>query len=91
MYEQSLYAKVNPVTKTQGVLDAAIWVGYPWADEPRNHAVVMVTGDNKDSVKLKAEYLAESFWDVRDKFEFIAPTTILSPAAFISTEHPKSE
>ena len=34
----------------------------------------MVTGDNKDSVKLKAEYLAESFWDVRDKFEFIAPT-----------------
>ena len=71
---KSLYAKVNPVTKTQGVLDAAIWVGYPWADEPRNHAVVMVTGDNKDSVKLKAEYLAESFWDVRDKFEFIAPT-----------------
>jgi hypothetical protein len=28
----------------ENVLDAAIWVGYAWADEPRNHAVVMVTG-----------------------------------------------
>ena len=31
---KSLYAKVDPETK-EGVLDAAIWVGYPWADEPR--------------------------------------------------------
>jgi len=29
------------------VIDAAIWIGYAWADEPRNHAVVMVTGDDK--------------------------------------------
>ncbi|MFT7483531.1 MAG: microcystin degradation protein MlrC, partial [Oceanospirillaceae bacterium] len=39
---KSLYAKVNPATKQAGVIDAAIWIGYAWADEPRNHAVVMV-------------------------------------------------
>ena len=74
---KSLYGKVNPITKTQGILDAAIWVGYPWADEPRNHGVVMVTGDEKEAVKSAAEYLAKSFWDVRDQFVFVAPTATL--------------
>lgn len=74
---KSLYAKVNPETKKEGVLDAAIWVGYAWADEPRNHAVVMVTGDNKEEVKNSAEYLAQSFWDVRNEFEFVAPVASL--------------
>ena len=40
----------------------AIWLGYPWADEPRNHGVIMVTGDDKISVNEAAEFLAESFW-----------------------------
>ena len=70
---KTLYAKVDPETKKEGIIDAAIWVGYPWADEPRNHAVIMVTGDNKDQVKKSSEYLAKSFWNVKDKFEFIAP------------------
>jgi microcystin degradation protein MlrC len=48
---KSLYAKVAPAAKQEGVIDAAIWVGYAWADEPRNHAVVMVTGDDKQKVK----------------------------------------
>ena len=47
---KSLYAKVDPETKKEGVVDAAIWIGYAWADEPRNHAVVMVTGDDKKQV-----------------------------------------
>ncbi|RED47448.1 M81 family metallopeptidase [Seonamhaeicola aphaedonensis] len=71
---KSLYAQVAPQTKKLGVIDAAIWVGYAWADEPRNHAVVMVTGDDKDEVKASAEMLAQSFWDVRNEFEFVAPT-----------------
>lgn len=74
---KSLYAKVNPLTLDEGVIDAAIWVGYPWADEPRNHGVVMVTGDQKEAVKSSAEYLAKSFWDVRDEFVFVAPTATL--------------
>lgn len=74
---KSLYAKVDPVTQNEGVIDAAIWVGYPWADEPRNHAVVMVTGDDREAVTNSAEMLAQSFWDIRNEFEFIAPTASL--------------
>jgi len=70
---KSMYAKVDPVTKSPGILDAAIWVGYPWADEPRNHGVVMVTGDNKNAVGEAAEFLAESFWSVKDEFVFVGP------------------
>lgn len=74
---KSLYAKIPSVADQDGVIDAAIWIGYAWADEPRNHAVVMVTGDDKEKVKKGAEKLAQSFWDVRNEFEFVAPTTSL--------------
>lgn len=74
---KSLYAKVDPITKKEGVIDAAIWIGYAWADEPRNHAVVMVTGDDQKEVKESAEDLAKSFWDVRNDFEFVAPVASL--------------
>ncbi len=74
---KSIYAKVNPATKQEGVIDAAIWVGYAWADEPRNHAVVMVTGDNETQVTNAAESLAQSFWDARNEFEFVAPVASL--------------
>src|SRR5690606_9811055 len=51
--------------------------GYAWADEPRNHAVVMATGDDKERVTSTAEELAKSFWNVRHEFEFIAPVASL--------------
>ncbi len=74
---KSLYARVAPETEKVGVLDAAIWIGYAWADEPRNQGVVMVTGDDKKNVIQSAEYLARSFWDVRKDFEFVAPVASL--------------
>lgn len=74
---KSLYAKVDPLTKNEGVIDAAIWVGYAWADEPRNHGVVMAYGDDKEAVSKAAEELAKSFWDVREEFEFVAPVASL--------------
>lgn len=70
---KSLYGQVAPAAAREGVIDAAIWVGYAWADEPRNHAVVMVTGDDEQAVTTTAEELAASFWDVRSEFEFVAP------------------
>ncbi len=88
---KSLYAKVDPVTKQEGVIDAAIWIGYAWADEPRNHAVVMVTGDDKAKVTNTAEQLANSFWNVRAEFEFVAPTDSLHGSldkAIASNKHP---
>jgi microcystin degradation protein MlrC len=74
---KSLYQRVQPMTEKKGVIDAAIWIGYAWADEPRNHGVIMVTGDNKKEVSESAETLAQAFWDVRNEFEFVAPTANL--------------
>ena len=88
---KSLYAKVAPHADTEGIVDAAIWVGYPWADEPRNHAVVMTVGDDQKAVQAAAEDLAQSFWDARHDFEFVAPTATLEESiamALASTEAP---
>jgi len=88
---KSLYAKVTPASIQEGIVDAAIWVGYAWADEPRNHAVVMVTGDDKEKVITTAEKLANSFWKVRSDFVFVAPTGTLNEIldkAIVSDKHP---
>lgn len=74
---KSLYAQVQPLTEQEGVIDAAIWIGYAWADEPRNHGVVMAYGDDTEAVSSAAEQLAKSFWDVRNEFEFVAPVATL--------------
>ncbi len=83
---KSLYAKVNPETKKDGVIDASIWMGYPWADEPRNHGVVVVYGDNKEEVKNSSEYLAQSFWSVKNEFEFVAPVGNLKESVDLALE-----
>ncbi len=88
---KSLYSKIKPLTKKEGVIDAAIWVGYPWADEPRNHGVVMATGDNEKQVKNVAETLAKNFWSVRNEFKFVGPTASLEESidmAVNSSEKP---
>lgn len=88
---ESLYAQLPAATAPDGIIDAAIWIGYAWADEPRNHAVVMVTGDDKQKVVSTAEQLAKSFWDVRTEFDFVAPTDSLHGAlnkAVASKKHP---
>ncbi|KAI0967717.1 MlrC domain-containing protein [Xylaria arbuscula] len=68
-----IYAAVPKVEATEGVIDAAVWVGYAWADEPRNRAVVVVTGWDKKAVSQGAEKLARIFWDAHKHFRFVAP------------------
>jgi microcystin degradation protein MlrC len=74
---RGIYAAVPEVEATQGVIDAAIWVGYAWADEPRNHAAIVVTGRDEAAVAAGAERLARAFWDARHDFAFVAPTGAL--------------
>lgn len=74
---KSLYGAIPQYVEMDGVIDAAIWISYAWADEPRNHGVVMVTGDHKKEVEKSAKELAQKFWDVRNQFEFVAPTASL--------------
>jgi microcystin degradation protein MlrC len=88
---KSLYAAVAPAAAQLGIVDAAIWIGYAWADEPRNHAVVMVTGDNKIAVASAAEELALRFWISRNDFAFVAPVAPLNECldkAMKSDKHP---
>lgn len=74
---RSIYAAVDDVEAAEGVVDAAIWVGYAWADEPRNRAAVVVTGPSRAAVTSGAERLAGGFWDGRHDFAFVAPTGTL--------------
>ncbi|MFC5213464.1 M81 family metallopeptidase [Streptomyces coerulescens] len=74
---RSVYAAVAEVAAADGVTDAAIWVGYAWADEPRNQAAVVVTGPDEVAVAAGAERLARGFWDARHDFAFVAPTGTL--------------
>ncbi|MET3142338.1 UNVERIFIED_ORG: microcystin degradation protein MlrC [Arthrobacter sp. UYEF2] len=74
---KSLYAMVPEAEALDGVLDAAIWIGYAWADEPRNRAIVMVTGDDEATIVAAAEKIAAAFWERRHEFSFVAPTGTL--------------
>ncbi|MFS8197371.1 M81 family metallopeptidase [Streptomyces sp. CWNU-52B] len=71
---KSAYAAVDEVEAADGVTDAALWVGYAWADEPRNRAAVVVTGPARHAVTAGAERLARGFWAARHDFGFVAPT-----------------
>lgn len=75
---REIYAAVPRVAARPGVLDASVWVGYAWADEPRNRAAVVVTGWDAGAVAAGAEELARLFWARRAGFRFVAPTGTLA-------------
>lgn len=86
---KTLYAAVAPAADEEGVIDAAIWVGYAWADEARARANVIVVGDDKEKVAAAAQDLAQRFWDVREEFDFVAPTTTLDSALILALNSEK--
>ncbi|RAL08860.1 M81 family metallopeptidase [Aspergillus homomorphus CBS 101889] len=71
---KGLYALVPQVEAREGVVDAAVWVGYAWADEPRNRAAVVVTGWDEDAVAAGSQLLAQALWDAHADFHFVGPT-----------------
>jgi microcystin degradation protein MlrC len=75
---KSLYGQIPGIEALPGVLDAAIWVGYAWADEPRCRAAVVVTGDDEEVITARARELAEAYWKARSGFAFVAPTGTLA-------------
>ncbi len=81
----SIYGIVPEVEARDGVLDAALWVGYPWADEPRCHAAVVVTGDDPEAIREGAVELAEEWWAARDELCFVGPTATLDQALTAAT------
>lgn len=67
---KSIYAALPGVEAMPGVIDASIWVGYAWADEPRCRAAVVVSGTEPEVITAEAERLARSYWDARADFSF---------------------
>lgn len=88
---KSLYRRLEGVEAQEGVIDAAIWVGYAWADEPRCHATVVVSGTDRARISEEASALATEFWRVREQFEFVGPPGTLDEgidAALHAVEKP---
>ena len=86
---KSLYGQIPSLINKDEMIDASIWMSYPWADEPRNHGVVVAYGDDKEAVGKAAEKLAHHFWSVRDEFDFVAPTTHWDEALEMAIESDK--
>jgi microcystin degradation protein MlrC len=84
---RSLYAGIADVEALPGVTDASLWIGYAWADEPRCHATVLVTGEDERVVAEQAEALAARLWEARDDFAFVAPTGTLAEAVAAGLAH----
>lgn len=70
---KGLYGMIPGIEARPGILDAAIWVGFAWADQPRCTAAVVVTGDDAHDVTVQARLLASEFWRVRNEFSFVSP------------------
>ena len=68
----SVFGGLEPAIERYGVLDANVWVGYAWGDEPRSAASVLVTGPDAAAAAACAEELAEAFWDARERFGITA-------------------
>lgn len=54
---KSLYGMIDGIEKRPGILDAAVWIGFAWADQPRCKGAVVVTGDDARDVELQAKIL----------------------------------
>lgn len=70
---KSLYASLQESDPIPGILDASLWVGYVWADEPRSSASVVITGTDPAALRTEAEKIARRYWDLRHEFVFVAP------------------
>jgi microcystin degradation protein MlrC len=70
---KTVYGRLVESDGVPGALDASLWVGYVWADEPRTGASVVVTGTDPDAIGREAEKIARRYWEARRAFEFVAP------------------
>jgi microcystin degradation protein MlrC len=71
----SVFPHAAVVASHPHVVDAAVWLAFAWADEPRNAGAVLVTADDEQTARAAAAELADRFWAARDDFAIVAPRT----------------
>ena len=69
----SLYRRLADDAARPGILDAALWVGYAWADEERCRAAVVVTGTDAALAASIAQDIAGHYFAARNAFAFVGP------------------
>jgi len=62
------------------IWDVSLWAGYPWADQKRAMASVVVTGMDQEKVSKAAEEMAASYWSTREDFQFISTAMSVTDA-----------
>jgi microcystin degradation protein MlrC len=71
----SIFGSQIPMIDEFGLMDLGLWCGFPWADEDRNAAAVLATGDDEQAVVAAAERLASAYWDARADFGITSPNS----------------
>ncbi|MEP7003590.1 MAG: M81 family metallopeptidase [Chloroflexota bacterium] len=71
---KGIYGRLPAIESRDGIIDAAVWIGYAWADESRCSAAVLVTGTDREAIAREARDLAEAYWSARADFDFSAPS-----------------
>jgi len=71
---KTVYGRLTESDGVAGVLDASLWVGYVWADQPRASATTVVTGTDQEAIAAEARKIAQRFWDARTDFDFGVPS-----------------
>jgi microcystin degradation protein MlrC len=67
---RGIFGRLAALERQPGIIDASVWIGYAWADEPRCSAAVVVTGTDAGAIAREARVLATSYWDERARFAF---------------------
>lgn len=75
---KTLYAKLDEICKNKDIIDTSIWMGFPWADQPRCHSAIVITGTNEEVVKNEIAKLSKYYWDIRNEFLFVGPVDTVS-------------
>ena len=70
----TVYKQLEESDPVAGVIDASLWVGYVWADQPRANATTVVTGTDEEAIRGEALKIAKRYWDARAEFRFGVPT-----------------
>jgi len=67
---RTIYGSLPRYETARGVIDAAVWIGYAWADEPRCGAAVVVSGTDRDAITRATREIAHAYWQRRADFTF---------------------
>ena len=69
----TLWSQLVEMIDGESVWDVSLWAGYPWADQPRAMASVVVCGMDQEKVNAAASKVAQRFWNARHEFQFLSP------------------